>query len=387
MSKKRDDEILNDYKIAWDSIRKAEHLKGVLASSKAPSGEDEKEDSEQVEEMVEVVHQIGKIDREAAVKKMLESLEGKKSVRNIRWLWKITGSVAALTALFVGWQVLFVSEPQIASVTPVIELSKITVPTIAYTEEDDSMVSFDSLDLKKGGNIGVVQEKKQQVADEKSLPAGSLQKIRYNKVIIPQGYTYKVQLPDGSSVTLNAGSELKFPVTFQDSIRWVELKGEGFFEVAKSEVPFVVKAGDTQVKVYGTSFNFFYSEELSLSEAVLLEGSIGMSVGSKEELKIVPNERVYHKLGGDVLQVEKVDAEDYIGWMGTSFKYHATCLERIAFDISRWYGVEISIASDLKSKIYTLEFDKSSSLEWVMQALGLITEQSVKKEGGGYVIY
>ena len=210
--------------------------------------------------------------------------------------------------------------------------------------------------------------------------------MHYNKILIPRGYTFRAKLPDGSTVVLNAGSELKYPVRFQDTLREVELVGEGYFEVAKAEVPFVVKAGSTQVKVYGTKFNVLYSEDLDLAEAVLLEGSIGMQVGGNE-VRLAPNERAYCMPGDSLLQVEKVDATAYINWLGTTFKYDSMRLDRIAWDLSRWYGVYIDMPSELKSEIYTMEFDKTSSIEWVMEALSLITGKQIKKEGGGYQIY
>ena len=49
---------------------------------------------------------------------------------------------------------------------------------------------------------------------------------------------------------------------------------EAYFEVKKSGKPFVVKAGNTRVRVYGTRFNLFYCEKLALSEAVLVEGAL-----------------------------------------------------------------------------------------------------------------
>ena len=76
---------------------------------------------------------------------------------------------------------------------------------------------------------------------------------------------------------MNAGSELRFPNEFRDSLREVEFSGEAYFEVKKSGKPFVVKAGNTRVRVYGTRFNLFYCEKLALSEAALVEGSIGMT--------------------------------------------------------------------------------------------------------------
>ena len=67
----------------------------------------------------------------------------------------------------------------------------------------------------------------------------------------------------------------------------MEFTGEAYFEVEKSDKPFIVKAGDSRVQVYGTRFNLFYSEKLALAEAVLVEGSIGMTANGKK-LRLFP---------------------------------------------------------------------------------------------------
>ncbi len=65
------------------------------------------------------------------------------------------------------------------------------------------------------------------------------------------GETQQIELPDASTVTLNAGSEL----TFQEGEeRLASLKGEGFFSVKKGK-PFVVQTDNGTVRVLGTSFN------------------------------------------------------------------------------------------------------------------------------------
>lgn len=209
--------------------------------------------------------------------------------------------------------------------------------------------------------------------------------IRYNRVVIPAGFTYKVRLADGSVVTLNAGSELKFPEEFRDSLREVEFTGEAYFEVEKSDKPFIVKAGDSRVQVYGTRFNLFYSEKLALAEAVLVEGSIGMTANGKET-KIIPHQRVWYSMKDSLMRTENVDPADYLTWLGNSFKYNRTRLDKIVFDIAQWYGVEIKIAPGLEKQAYSLEFDRSATIDWVVRALGLIIDKPIKTEGGAYYI-
>lgn len=63
-------------------------------------------------------------------------------------------------------------------------------------------------------------------------------------------------LKDGSSVVLNANTELKVPKSFAKTNRKVELRGEAFFQVEHDAAnPFIIDAGLGQVKVLGTSFH------------------------------------------------------------------------------------------------------------------------------------
>lgn len=301
---------------------------------------------------------------------------GNKAGRK-RWLY--AGGIAATLVLSLGVLSLLKDnrQPEIEN-PPVFEMAEITVPTLVETRGNDVILSYDSLDLEHSAHVYNANGQ-----DRETVEADTM--IRYKKVIIPAGYTYQVLLADGSKVTLNACSALKFPEHFSDSSREVELTGEGFFEVAKAVQPFIVKAGMTQVTVYGTRFNLFFSEKLQVSEAVLLEGSIGMLADNKE-VKISPNQRVCHYMTDHNTLVDEVNPADYINWMNRSFKYNNIPLKRIVFDISQWYGIEIKLDPNAKQENYSLEFDKSASIDWVISMLEKIIGKNIKEEGGVYQI-
>jgi transmembrane sensor len=85
---------------------------------------------------------------------------------------------------------------------------------------------------------------------------GAWQVLRHRgRFITGKGETKVVALQDGSVVTLNTASEIQ--VSYSDTLRAVELvRGEALFDVAKNKArPFVVAAGDTSVRVVGTSFS------------------------------------------------------------------------------------------------------------------------------------
>src|SRR5699024_1935834 len=99
--------------------------------------------------------------------------------------------------------------------------------------------------------------------------------LEYNTITTPVGGQYKVVLPDGSSVWLNAASSIRFPVVFSGKERQVFMKGEAYFEIAKNEKqPFLVTVNDMQVRVLGTHFNIMAYEDEPAVQATLLEGKV-----------------------------------------------------------------------------------------------------------------
>ena len=386
--KKLDNKERKDLEIAGKAIERAESMKKEILSREIEFTEEEEgmqTGTDVVERMVEEIHQIARMDKEKMGEKLQARLRGleRKKRASRRWLYAGSSVAAAIVLSFMVTTMLPERE-QVIERTPVIKMTEIKVPTLITTEENDVILSLDTLEVKEKGNVYVVGKKKQEELFEENLEL--IEKpVRIVRVVIPAGFTYNVQLADGSTVMLNAGSELRFPEEFRDSIRQVELKGEGYFNVEKSDIPFVVKAGETQVKVYGTRFNVFYCDQLALSEAVLVEGSIGMTAGGTETM-LTPNQRMIFTIKDSAVRVEKVDPSDYIAWTGNSFKYNRARLDKIVFDISQWYGVEIHLALELESQIFSLEFDKSSTIDWVMKSLGLIIDKNIKKEGGAYYI-
>ena len=147
--------------------------------------------------------------------------------------------------------------------------------------------------LGDGTKISLTDAKNGEIADQcgveiKKLSDGQLiytikgeqkssEKLDSNVIETPKGGQFQIRLPDGSAIWLNAASSLKYPVSFNDAKeRKVELKGEGYFEVAKDKTkPFIVKTENQEVKVLGTHFNINAYKDESFIKTTLLEGKIG----------------------------------------------------------------------------------------------------------------
>ncbi len=59
--------------------------------------------------------------------------------------------------------------------------------------------------------------------------------VKSNELVIPRGGENTVLLADGTTVHLNAGSKLLYPVRFVGKRRIVTLEGEAYFDVRKDE--------------------------------------------------------------------------------------------------------------------------------------------------------
>lgn len=370
-------------KAAEEAIKKAEDIKHRFQTqSRLVPGKDPDLllEEEGFAEQIGCLHRIARIDREEAAGRLrgrLGKMKRAKKRDRIRLIRLTAVAAAVLTGVYL-YPLIGNREKHIGRETYVRE-EKVAVPTV-FWEQDEKTIDRRTLDMREVGNTYVVTAGRLS-SEELSVDTP----VVYERIVIPAGYIYSVALADGSTVALNAGSELRFPNRFCDSVREVELKGEGYFDVAESGRPFIVRMGENRVTVYGTRFNLFYSDRLAVTEAVLVEGSIGLTVEGKET-KIRPNQRIRYATGRQSPQVEEVDVNDYIQWLADNFKYNGARLDRIAFDLSAWYGVEIQMKPEIADETYSFEFGKQLPVEEVIWALRKITGKTIEKEGGAYRI-
>lgn len=112
------------------------------------------------------------------------------------------------------------------------------------------------------------------------------------------GQVLDLTLSDGSLVKLNSGARLTYPNRFDRKVRKVELEGEAYFEVThNAKQPFVVNTYASDIEVLGTKFNVNADEENHIFTAVLVEGSVRVSVGETQKLVLNPGEKVIMNYG------------------------------------------------------------------------------------------
>lgn len=199
-------------------------------------------------------------------------------------------------------------------------------------------------------------------------PVATTQPVGFNKVTTPKGGQYQVILPDGSRVTLNAGSSLRFPTAFSGIQRGVELSGEAYFEIAKNgQMPFVVQAGKVRVEVLGTEFNVMaYANESSVN-TTLLEGSVKVSTGTDSRM-ISPGHQGRVSAG---IEIIRVDTEEVTAWQKGLFQFNDSDLQSVMRQLERWYDVEIAFEGKISDRHFSGLISRNTNLSQVLKMLEL----------------
>lgn len=237
--------------------------------------------------------------------------------------------------------------------------------------EDGSIVFLDEVNSET-----ITNKTKAVVSDKNTLSYKNAEKdldnkLVYNKITVPYGKIFELELSDGSRVKLNAGTKLRYPVRFlKNTPRNVYLEGEAFFEVAKDKKnAFTVVTNKMNTRVYGTKFNVScYKNEHKIA-TVLVEGSVGVykanGEGKDHPTLIKPGYRALFK--NDAIGVSKVDVSKYTAWTDEKLVFMDDSFDVIVKRLERKYDVKIiNQYTELNGKKFTGIF-KKESLEDVLR--------------------
>ncbi len=195
----------------------------------------------------------------------------------------------------------------------------------------------------------------------------------------PFGARSEVKLADGTEVTLNAGSTIKYFTDYNRLNRDLILEGEAYFKVAKNaDMPFVVNAGELNIKAIGTKFNILAYQEDDRIEATLEEGEIHFSGKGNEPFRLKEGQQVVFSKNTHEILIRDVIPEIYTSWMENKLRLNNTPIEEALWKIGRKYNVTFEIvSSDLLELQYTATFT-NETIEEVMNMLKSVSPISYK---------
>ncbi len=157
------------------------------------------------------------------------------------------------------------------------------------------------------------------------------------------GQKLNLVLADGTEVYLNSGSSIKYPQRFEGDTREVELEGEAFFDVAKNpEKPFIIKSGEVETTVLGTSFNVNTYPEFHQIAVTVATGKV--KVASQEhEVLLMPNEQGVFDRKSKSISKKKIDVTSFLHWKDGIIHFEDVELSEVLESLERWYGVTFMV--------------------------------------------
>ncbi|WP_259066511.1 FecR family protein [Mucilaginibacter sp. X4EP1] len=196
-----------------------------------------------------------------------------------------------------------------------------------------------------------------------------------------------VKLPDGTLVTLNSLSVLKYPKHFNGQTREVYLSGEGYFDVASDHThPFIVHTEKTAIKVLGTAFDLKSYANDGQFEATLFRGSIQATLNNEPTSSILlkPADKLIVNASGPQLTKETY-AET--AWMTHKLIFKNEPFNLLANSLVRKYGLNIVFKDTrLKSIKLSGEFE-NENIEQVLVSLQIVTKFNYKVSGNTIYIF
>lgn len=201
----------------------------------------------------------------------------------------------------------------------------------------------------------------------------------YKEIVSPAGKITNIVLSDGTRVTLNVYSKLKYPETFQGKQRCVALEGEGYFDVSHDEShPFIVHTEKMNIQVLGTKFNVNAYEDLSEVKTTLEEGKVRVTINDNTQQEdidnsfcLIPNEQLtINAVTGDISK-NQVDVAEVNSWMTGGMVFNSSLLNDVLKQIARKYNIEIENknSQDLAHKRLTVRFERNECLGDVLCGL------------------
>ncbi|WP_010665395.1 FecR family protein [Marinilabilia salmonicolor] len=215
------------------------------------------------------------------------------------------------------------------------------------------------------------------------LGTGVFMKLYTTDVAAPLGEHITAQLPDGSSVELNAGSEIEYQPFWWFVNREVALTGEAFFDVKKGD-EFSVKSSAGTTSVLGTSFNIYARE--GDYQVTCYSGRVQVEAfESGHLLEIAPMEQAtLTKEGGLRLSTLK-NREEVVSWRNEMFMFTATPIKKVFAEIERQYAVKIQ-TENLPDYLYSGNFSRNQPLDRVLKMVCRPYGLNFQKTSQGYRI-
>lgn len=174
-----------------------------------------------------------------------------------------------------------------------------------------------------------------------------------------------ISLPDGSTVELNAASEISYQPYWWRFERKVKLEGEAFFQVEKGK-KFRVASEKAVTEVLGTSFNIFTRNDEY--RVTCHTGSVKVTASSTGSSITLCPKQVSTLEAEGTFSLTNLDHSGSPGWTRKMISFTSTPLRLVLDEIERQYGIEIKSAAEMPQR-YSGNFSLEQPVENILSLI------------------
>lgn len=307
----------------------------------------------------------------------------------LRTLWKRWGVAAAVLLVLGSGMYWWLGKRSSIAEKPVIAELKDVDPGKAgavLTLADGTQVVLDSMGngwATAQNGTRVLLKDGQLAYDPASAGNGT---VAYNTMTTPRGRQFRIVLPDGTKVWLNAASSIYYPTAFTGAERKVKITGEAYFEVAaykqegaRKAWPFIVDVdGRAHVKVLGTHFNISAYKNEAAVQTTLLEGAVkvalpGIGTEQLHEVTLRPGMQalISNKTGSpENISVDNTaDLAKVMAWKEGVFNFEDVGLEEAMRQLERWYDIDVVYEKGVPDIYFFGKISRGMPLKSVLKML------------------
>lgn len=203
------------------------------------------------------------------------------------------------------------------------------------------------------------------------------------------GHHKVLTLYDGSTITLNANSSLKYPSTSTGGDMEVWLEGEAYFDIvhktgAESR-SFLVHTSDGRVEVLGTRFNVNTFGQGT--EVILEQGKVSVEVidslnQTKAGYLMEPGELSRFESAAATIHTQKIQTELYTSWTQNRLIFDRSPLSQVGSRIEQIYGVKLYVKDPELKGILVSGSVPNNNLEVLLNGLGKMLNRSISVKDG-----
>lgn len=208
------------------------------------------------------------------------------------------------------------------------------------------------------------------------------------------GQIKDITLPDGSLVTLNANSSIKYALLWRiNHRRNVQLKGEAYFKVVHTNKDpkniaekdrFQVFTERLHIEVLGTEFDV--KDRNQMAKIVLTRGSINvLSLISGKHYILKPKQMAL-ETKEEALKIVQTDPEVERAWVEGSMKMEKTTVREVAQEFENIYGKRIIMSNPEMSNVKIDGMISFKSEESVLFVLANILNAKIKMDSNTVIL-